>query len=60
MHDPVRGYVKFFGDRNVFSQSDQEELIKQYNEKDREKLFVLKPLYQRSLLLQQALLQILF
>ena len=47
---PLGGYVKFFGDRNVFSQSDQEELIKQYNEKDREKLFVLKPLYQRSLI----------
>ena len=47
---PLGGYVKFFGDRNVFSQSDQEELIKKYNEKDREKLFVLKPLYQRSLI----------
>ena len=27
---PLGGYVKFFGDRNVFSQSDQEELIKKY------------------------------
>ena len=47
---PLGGYVKFFGDRNVFSQSDQEELLKQYNEEDRKKLFVLKPLYQRSLI----------
>ena len=47
---PLGGYVKFFGDRNVFSQADQEKLIKQYNDKDREKLFVLKPLYQRVLI----------
>jgi len=47
---PLGGYVKFFGDRNVFSQSEQEDLIKKYNEKDREKLFVLKPLYQRSII----------
>ena len=47
---PLGGYVKFFGDRNVFSQSDQEELIKKYNEEDRKKLFVLKPIYQRSII----------
>ncbi len=47
---PLGGYVKFFGDRNVFSQADQEELIKQYNDQDRKKLFVLKPLYQRVLI----------
>ena len=47
---PFGGYVKFFGDRNVFSQADQEELIKQYNDQDRKKLFVLKPLYQRVLI----------
>ena len=47
---PLGGYVKFFGDRNVFSQADQEKLIKKYNELDREKLFVLKPLYQRVLI----------
>ena len=47
---PLGGYVKFFGDRNVFSQADQEKLIKQYNNVDREKLFVLKPLYQRVLI----------
>ena len=47
---PLGGYVKFFGDRNVFSQRDQEALIKKYNEKEREKLFVLKPLYQRSII----------
>ncbi len=47
---PLGGYVKFFGDRNVFSQADQEELIKKYNDQDRKKLFVLKPLYQRVLI----------
>ena len=47
---PLGGYVKFFGDRNVFSQNDQEEIIKKYNEEERKKLFVLKPLYQRSLI----------
>ena len=47
---PLGGYVKFFGDRNVFSQSEQEQLIKQYNETDRKKLFILKPLYQRSII----------
>ena len=47
---PLGGYVKFFGDRNVFSQADQEKIIKKYNEDDREKLFVLKPLYQRVLI----------
>ena len=47
---PLGGYVKFFGDRNVFSQSDQEEIIKKYSEDERKKLFILKPLYQRSLI----------
>ena len=47
---PLGGYVKFFGDRNVFSQADQEKIIKKYSEEDREKLFVLKPLYQRALI----------
>ena len=47
---PLGGYVKFFGDRNVFSQADQEKIIKKYSEEDRKKLFVLKPLYQRVLI----------
>tara|TARA_B100001173_G_scaffold136126_1_gene118248 strand:- start:522 stop:1631 length:1110 start_codon:yes stop_codon:yes gene_type:complete len=47
---PLGGYVKFFGDRNVFSQADQEELLKKYNKEDQKKLFVTKPLYQRSLI----------
>jgi len=47
---PLGGYVKFFGDRNVFSQADQEKLIEKYNEEERKKLFVLKPLYQRVLI----------
>ncbi len=47
---PLGGYVKFFGDRNVFSQADQEKLLKKYNEEERKKLFTLKPLYQRALI----------
>ena len=47
---PLGGYVKFFGDRNVFSQAEQEDLLKEYNEEDRKKLFGVKPLYQRSLI----------
>ena len=47
---PLGGYVKFFGDRNVFSQADQEKILEKYNENDRQKLFVLKPLYQRALI----------
>ena len=47
---PLGGYVKFFGDRNVFSQAEQENIINKYSEKDRNKLFILKPLYQRSII----------
>ena len=47
---PLGGYVKFFGDRNVYSQADQEKVLKQYSKEDQDKLFVLKPLYQRALI----------
>ncbi len=47
---PLGGYVKFFGDRNVFSQAEQNEMLKKYNKEDQKKLFILKPLYQRSLI----------
>ncbi len=47
---PLGGYVKFFGDRNVFSQTEQAEIIKKYSKEDQAKLFILKPLYQRSLI----------
>ena len=47
---PLGGYVKFFGDRNVFSQAEQKELLKKYNKEDQKKLFVVKPLYQRSII----------
>jgi len=47
---PLGGYVKFFGDRNVFSQADQKKILEKYNKEDQEKLFVLKPLYQRVLI----------
>jgi regulator of sigma E protease len=46
---PLGGYVKFFGDRNVFSQAEQKELLNQYSPEDQKKLFVVKPIYQRSL-----------
>jgi regulator of sigma E protease len=47
---PLGGYVKFFGDRNVYSQADHEEILEKYNEQERDKLFILKPLYQRVLI----------
>ena len=47
---PLGGYVKFFGDRNVFSQTEQQEILNKYNEEDRKKLFILKPIYQRSII----------
>ena len=47
---PLGGYVKFFGDRNVFSQADHDEILKKYSETEQRKLFTLKPLYQRSLI----------
>ena len=31
---PLGGYVKFFGDRNVFSQAEQKEIINKYSEED--------------------------
>ena len=46
---PLGGYVKFFGDLNVFSQTDTDNLSK-YREEEKKKLFNLKPLYQRSLI----------
>ena len=47
---PLGGYVKFFGDRNVFSEAEQQDVINNYSNEDRNKLFILKPLYQRSLI----------
>ena len=47
---PLGGYVKFFGDRNVYSQQDHQEMLEKYSKEDQEKLFVTKPLYQRSLI----------
>ena len=47
---PLGGYVKFFGDRNVYSQTDHEEILRKYNKEEQNKLFTLKPLYQRALI----------
>ena len=44
------GYVKFFGDRNVYSQADHREILEKYSEEEQQKLFTLKPLYQRALI----------
>ncbi len=46
---PLGGYVKFFGDRNVFSQAEQQKIINKYSQEERNKLFILKPLYQRAI-----------
>ena len=47
---PLGGYVKFFGDRNVYSQADHKEILEKYSEEEQKKLFILKPLYQRTLI----------
>ena len=47
---PLGGYVKFFGDRNVYSQTDHDEILEKYSEEEQKKLFTLKPLYQRALI----------
>ena len=47
---PLGGYVKFFGDRNVYSQADHKEILEKYNKEEQDKLFILKPLYQRVLI----------
>jgi len=47
---PFGGYVKFFGDNNVFSDFNREVLRKQYSEEDQKKLLAFKPLYQRNLI----------
>ena len=47
---PLGGYVKFFGDRNVYSQSDHQDILNKYSEEEQNKLFTLKPLYQRTLI----------
>ena len=36
---PFRRIREIFGDRNVFSQAEQEELLKKYSKEDQEKLF---------------------
>ena len=36
---------------NVFSQAEQKEILKKYQKSDQEKLFIIKPLYQRVLIL---------
>ena len=41
---------KVFGDRNVYSQADHKEVLEKYSEEEQQKLFTLKPLYQRSLI----------
>ncbi len=46
---PIGGYVKFFGDHNIFSDYNREELRKRYNEEEQKKLLAFKPLYQRNL-----------
>ena len=48
---PIGGYVKFFGDHDIFSNFNRQELREKYNEEDQKKLLAFKPLYQRNLIL---------
>ena len=34
---PLGGYVKFFGDRNVYSQADHKEILEKYSKEEQEK-----------------------
>ena len=47
---PFGGYVKFFGDHNIFSDFNRDELRKKYNEEEQKKLLAFRPLYQRNLI----------
>ena len=47
---PFGGYVRFFGDHNIFSDFNREELRKKYTEEEQKKLLAFKPLYQRNLI----------
>ncbi len=47
---PFGGYVKFFGDHNVFSDFNREKLREKYSVEDQKKLLAFKPLYQRNLI----------
>ena len=38
---PLGGYVKFFGDRNVYSQADHKEILEKYNDEEQKKLLSL-------------------
>ena len=48
---PIGGYVKFFGDHNIFSDFNRQELREKYNDEEQKKLLAFKPLYQRNLIL---------
>ena len=47
---PIGGYVRFFGDHNIFSDYNKDELRKKYSEEDQKKLLAFKPLYQKNLI----------
>ena len=48
---PLGGYVKFFGDHNIFSDFNKEELRKKYNEQEQNKLLAFKTLGQKTMIL---------
>jgi|TARA_B100000929_G_C15458267_1_gene403613 regulator of sigma E protease len=48
---PIGGYVKFFGDDNIFSAFDKKKLQKKYSPEDQKKLLAFKTLSQRSIIL---------
>ena len=43
LSNPFRRLCKIFGDRNVFSQAEQAEILKKYSKEDQERLFITKP-----------------
>lgn len=44
------GYVKMYGDENIYSQSKKEEILKKLSSDEKNKILINKPLYQRALI----------
>ena len=46
----IGGYVKMFGDENIYSQSKKEEILSKLSEEEKSKTLINKPIYQRTII----------
>ena len=46
----IGGYVKMFGDENIYSQSKKEEILRKLSEEEKSKTLIYKPIYQRIII----------